>query len=131
MNPEQMRQISGVDRPPLVRNPAAFKARIQQAYPTDQRAPGSALVDVRVDEAGHVASVTPIDRPAGARAELILEQRDGSQRPVALYDHPSFQAAAVRALRDVEFSPAVRDGLPVPFTLRMTVLFDPPAGTEP
>lgn len=131
MKPGQMRQMTGVDRLPQVLDPSAFKARIEQAHPADQRVAGSALVDVLVDEAGRVAAVTPIDRPAGKRAELVLKEKDGSQRHVTLHEHPSFQAAAMSALREVEFSPAVRDGQPVPFTLRMTVLFDPPAGAEP
>ena len=129
MTPEQMRQITGVDQLPQVLDKAAFQASIERAYPGAMRAEGasgSALVDVLVDEAGRVASVTPINRPAGMRAVLILEEEDGSQRRVTSKDHPAFQAAAVSALRDVQFSPAMRDGQPVPYTMRMTVTFDPP-----
>lgn len=133
MTPEQVRQMTGVDRLPQVLDRSAFKARIEQAYPAELRTEGvagSALVDVRIDEAGSVASVTPIDRPAGMRATLILEEADGSQRRINPTDHPAFQAAAALALRDIRFSPAIRDGQPVPFTMRMTVSFDPPAGRE-
>jgi hypothetical protein len=84
-------------------------------------------VDVLVDEAGRVASVKPINRPAGMRAVLILEEEDGSQRRITPEDHPAFQAAAATALRGIGFSPAMRDGQPVPYTMRMTVTFDPPA----
>jgi outer membrane biosynthesis protein TonB len=122
--------MTGVDRLPQVLDRAAFRAGIERAYPAELRAEGtsgSALVDVLVDEAGRVASVTPIDRAAGMRAVLILEEEDGSQRRVTPEDHPAFQAAAVSALRDIGFSPAMRDGQPVPYTMRMTVTFDPPA----
>ncbi|HYR09915.1 MAG TPA: energy transducer TonB [Longimicrobium sp.] len=131
MTPEQVRQMTGVDRVPEVLDQSAFKTKIDRAYPAElraQRVAGSALVDVLVDEAGRVASATPITRPAGMGATLILEEEDGSQRRIAPMDHPAFQSAAVSALRDVEFSPAMRNGRPVPFTLRMTVTFDPPAG---
>lgn len=133
MTPEQVRQMTGVDRLPQVLDQPAFNAKIEQAYPAELRAQGvagSALVDVLVDEAGRVTSVTPIHRPANMRAVLILEEEDGSQRRVTPKDHPAFQAAAVSALRDVGFSPAIRDGQPVPFTMRMTVTFDPPVGRE-
>lgn len=133
MTPEQMRQITGVDRLPQVPDKAAFQASIERAYPAEMRAEGasgSALVDVLVDEAGRVASVTPINRPAGMRAVMILEEEDGSQRRITPKDHPAFQAAAVSALRDATFSPAMRDGQAVPYTMRMTVTFDPPGRTE-
>lgn len=130
MRPEQVRQITGVDRLPEVVDKAAFRASIERHYPADLRAQetsGSALVDVLVDADGTVASTTPIDRPAGLRAVMILEEKDGSQRRITPNDHPAFQAAAVSALREVRFSPAVRDGKAVPFTMRMTVTFNPPA----
>jgi outer membrane biosynthesis protein TonB len=133
MTPEQVRAMTGVDRLPQVLDQAVLKARIEQAYPAELRAgrvAGSALVDVLVDEAGRVASVTPINRPAGMRAALILEEADGSQRRITPDDHPAFQAAAVSALRDIRFSPAIRDGKPVPFTMRMTLSFDPSTGRE-
>jgi outer membrane biosynthesis protein TonB len=129
MTPEQIRRTTGVDRLPQVVDKAAFAASLQRHYPTDlraERASGSALVDVLVDEAGRVASVTAIDRPAGMRSVLILEEKDGSQRRLIPNDNPAFQTAAAAALREVRFSPAVRDGLAVPYTMRMTVSFDPP-----
>lgn len=130
MTPGQVRQMTGVDRLPQVLDRAALQAGIERAYPAELRAAGasgSALVDVLVDESGRVASVTPIARPAGIRAVLILEEEDGSQRRITPEEHPAFQAAAVSALRDIGFSPAMRDGQPVPYTMRMTVTFDPPA----
>lgn len=133
MTPEQVRQMTGVDRLPEVLDKVAFKASISRHYPAELRteqASGSALVDVLVDADGTVSSATAVDRPAGMRAVMILEDRDGTQRRVTPNDHPAFQAAAVSALREVNFSPAVRDGKAVPFTLRMTVTFEPPAGKE-
>lgn len=131
MTPEQMRELTGVDRLPEVVDKAAFRTAMERNYPAELRSEaisGSALVDVRIDPDGTVASVSPIDRPAGARMELVLEERDGTQRRVVPQAHPAFQAAAIKALRTVRFSPARRDGVAVPFTLRMTVTFDPPAG---
>jgi outer membrane biosynthesis protein TonB len=133
MTPEQVRQMTGVDRLPQVLDQTAFAARIEEAYPAElrvERVAGSALVDVLIDEGGRVASVIPIDRPAGMRTSLILEGEDGSQRHVTTQDHPAFRKAAASALRDVRFSPAIRDGQPVPFTMRMTVNFEPSAGRE-
>lgn len=130
MTPEQMRALTGVDRLPEVLDKAAFKATIERNYPADLRleaVSGSALIDVLIDTRGQVESVTAVDRPAGVRAVLILEEKDGTQRQVTPHDRPAFQVAAIRALREVRFSPAVRDGHPVPYTLRMTVTFDPPA----
>jgi outer membrane biosynthesis protein TonB len=133
MTPEQVRQLTGVDRLPEVTDKAAFKAGIERHYPAELRlegVSGSALIDVLVDAEGRVASATPIDRPAGMHAVMILEQKDGTQLRITPNDQPAFQAAAASALREVRFSPAVRDGQPVPFTLRMTVTFDPPARRE-
>jgi hypothetical protein len=129
MTPEQIRRTTGVDHLPQVVEKPAFVTSLQRHYPADlraQRASGSALVDVLVDESGQVASVTAIDRPRGMRSVLILEEKDGTQRRVTPDDHPAFQAAAASALREVRFSPAIRDGLAVPYTMRMTVTFDPP-----
>lgn len=125
--------MAGVDRLPQVVDRAALRASIERHYPAELRAEqasGSALVDVLVDADGMVAAATAIDRPAGARAVLILEEKDGSQRRIDPADHPAFQAAAASALREVRFSPAMRDGQPVPFTMRMTISFGAPGSTK-
>lgn len=130
IDPEQLRRLTGVDRLPEVVDPAALRQAVDRHYPPElrtARVSGSALVDVRVDEMGRVVSVTPMERPAGIRAVMILENRDGTQRRVTPDDHPAFQAAAVAALREVAFSPALRDGQAVELTMRMTVVFDAPA----
>jgi|GEM_PF-2953596 len=133
MTPEQIRQMTGVDRLPQVLDKPAFKASVARHYPAELRAErvsGSALIDVLVDEEGNASSVTAVDRPAEMRAVLVLEEKDGTQRRITPEDHPAFQAAASAALREVRFSPAVRDGQPVPYTLRMTVTFEPPPARE-
>jgi outer membrane biosynthesis protein TonB len=129
MTPEQFRQLTGVDRMPEVLDRSDLRARIESHYPAELRTEavsGSALIDVEVDAAGQVASVAAIERPAGIHATMVLLEKDGTERRITPNDHPAFQAAAVAALRGVRFSPALRDGQPVPFTLRMTITFDPP-----
>ena len=133
MTPALLRQMTGVDRLPQPVDPAALQAALKRHYPPEVSADGvsgSVLLDVRVDEAGGVASVTAIDRPAGVHATMVLQERDGTERRVEPNDHPAFRPAAQAALRQVRFTPAMRDGRPVPFTLRMTVIFDPPAAAE-
>jgi hypothetical protein len=133
MTPDQVRQLSGVDRLPDVVDKAALREVIAANYPEEMRpdaVSGSALVDVLIDSQGNVGSVTAIDRPGGIRSAMILQDKAGTQRTVTLNDHPQFQAAAVRALESVRFTPAMLDGKPVPYTLRMTVTFDPPTGRD-
>ena len=130
MTPEQVRQVTGVDRLPEVVDPAALRASISQSYPEALRSEavsGSALVDVTIDPRGGVESVTAISRPGGIRSTMILENKDGTRRKVSLNDHPAFQAAAESAIRGIRFTPATRDGQAVPYTLRRTVTFEPPA----
>ena len=130
MTPEQMRELAGVDRLPEILDKNAFRASLERNYPSELRADavsGSALIDVLVDERGRVESVTAISRPRGMNTAMILEEKDGTQRRVTPNDHPAFQAAAVKALHEVQFSPAIRDDQAVPYTLRMTVSFGPPA----
>lgn len=134
MTADQMRQLTGVDRLPEVVDKAELRASIDRSYPEALRSEavsGSALVDVLVDPRGSVESVTAISRPAGIRSALILEDKDGTQRKVTLNDHPAFQAAAQNAMKAVRFRPAIRDGLAVPYTLRMTIAFDPPSRSDP
>lgn len=130
MTADQVRQMTGVDRLPEVVDKAALRASINKSYPEALRSEavsGSALVDVAIDPQGSVESVTAIPRPGGIRSTMILENKDGTQRKVSLNDHPAFQAAAESAIKGVQFTPAMRDGQAVPYTLRMTVTFDPPA----
>lgn len=129
MTPDQLRAMTGVDRLPAPSDKAAFMAALASHYPASHRATGesgSALVDVAIDDAGKVASVEIIQRPTGTNTILVLRERDGTERRVTPQDDPDFGAAAQAALRTVRFTPAMRDGKPVPYTMRMTVTFDPP-----
>jgi hypothetical protein len=81
-------------------------------------------------QTGRVASVTPIDHPAGMRAVMVLPERDGTERRREPNDHAGFQAAAGAGPREVRFSSGMPDGHRVPFSLRMTVAFAPPATPE-
>lgn len=131
--PALLRQTTGVDRLPEPLDRAAFRAALDRHYPPELRASqasGSALLDVVVDAEARVASAAAIDRPAGVRAVMVLQERDGTERRIEPNDHPAFQAAARSALREVRFSPAMLDAQPMPFALRMTMTFDPPAAPE-
>jgi hypothetical protein len=86
---------------------------------------GSVLVDVRVAADGGVEEVEVVPRPAGIHAAMILREPDGSSRRVEPNDDPAFGPAARAALMETRFTPALRDGRPVPFTMRMTIAFDP------
>jgi outer membrane biosynthesis protein TonB len=127
MTPEQLRQATGVDRLPVPADRKAFMARIASHYPSAFRTAGvegSALVEVAIDARGNVGSVDIIERPLAPRAIMVLRKADGTERRVAPRDDPAFGDAAAAALRGVRFEPAMRDGQPVPFTMRMTINFD-------
>jgi hypothetical protein len=60
MTPEQLRQMTGVDRLPAPADQNAFAANLEKHYPPELRgsgASGSALVDVGIDEHGAVVSI--------------------------------------------------------------------------
>jgi outer membrane biosynthesis protein TonB len=130
MTPEQLRQMTGVDRLPVPVDRGALMASVASHYPPPMRSAGvggSALVDVTIDEQGLVSAVELVQRPLGPRTIMVLREANGTERRVAPHDDPAFGAAAQAALRPVRFTPAVRDGRPVPYTMRMTINFDPPA----
>jgi outer membrane biosynthesis protein TonB len=130
MTPELLRQTTGVDRLPAPADRKAFMASIASHYPAVFRSAGiegSALVDVAIDEGGSVYSVQIIQRPLAPRTIMVLRKPDGTERRVTPRDDPAFGEAAAAALKGVKFEPAMRDGQPVPFTMRMTVNFDPSA----
>jgi outer membrane biosynthesis protein TonB len=131
MEPEQLRQMMGVDRLPVFADPDALRRSMARHYPAELRAAGiggSVLADVVIDAAGGVESVAIVPRPAGIRATMVLQAGDGSERRLQPNDDPAFGPAAEAALKETRFTPAMRDGQPVPFTLRMTIRFDPPPG---
>lgn len=98
---------------------------------------GSALVDVTVDERGVVRGVSLVDQGAaaggtpGARHRVVLRSRasgsgEVTEREVTTeHDNAAFGRAAVAAVREMRFEPAMRDGAPVAMTFRMTMAFTP------
>lgn len=129
MNPEQLR-VDGLDRHPVPADPEELRAAIARHDP--RRAEGvSVTVDVTVDPDGRVIAVHPVQRAANPQARIVLKRKDGTQRalPPRASD-PTVAAAADAALRDVRFSPALRNGHPVAHTFRMTIHFEPQAREE-
>ena len=130
---EQTQQVTGLSHLPRPASPAALTRSLARHYPRERasvRPRTLVLMDVQLDEQGRVLDATPVDRPATAPSTVsmvLLDEVPGSGTPVerayeAAYDQ-SFGPAARRALREVRFQPALRDGRPVPYTLRMTVEF--------
>jgi hypothetical protein len=125
MTPELLRGLAGVDRLPVPADPEMIRAALQRHRPTDLRAGGgSVTVDVTVDAAGAVTEVRAAPRPADPSARMVLRERDGSERMMDVRRDPGLASAAEAALREIRFTPAERDGEPVPVTFRMTVTFD-------
>ena len=134
MNPENLRRLAGVDRLPMPANQAAMQASMRRHWPTDPRAVGASVtVDVSVDESGRVTAVepAPVSSAGGIPTRMILEDRDGTQHVQEIRRDASALPAAEAVLRDVPFTPALRDGQPVAHTFRMTISFTPHAGSEP
>lgn len=131
MNPEQLRRLEGIDRLPFFENPVALKESMRSHHPPglrDAGIGGSVLADVHIAADGTVEGVEIVERPREVRTSMILLEPDGSSRRFEPSDHPAFGPAARAALMETRFTPATRDGQPVPFTMRMTVAFDPPSG---
>jgi TonB family protein len=109
---------------------AEFSASLDRHYPAALRArgvAGTALVDVHVAADGRVEAVDVVSRPGHpepATHRAVL--RDARETSVLeINDRPEFGVAAQAALRETRFEPALNDGEPVPYMLRMTVQFDP------
>lgn len=128
MTPERLRELAGVDRLPMFVDPGELDRSMKRHHPADLRAAGgSVLADVEVDAEGRVRSVTIVPRPSTAHMTMVLQEADGTTRTVQPGDDPAFGPAARAALMETRFTPALLDGHPVPFTVRMTLTFDPPA----
>lgn len=126
-----LRAHTGLSHLPEPSNPAEFAARLKSHYPAQfraERVSGTTLVDVHVDAQGRVGDVEVIQRPVTRHQDVtaVLQDEDGS-RVMKLNDQPEFGAAAQAALRETRFLPALKDGKPVAYKLRMTVQFAPPA----
>jgi len=129
--PHVLRAHTGLSHLPEPADRAEFAARLQSHYSAQFRAEkvsGTTLVDVHVDAQGRVGEVEVIQRPVSAHVKLtaVLLDKDGAH-VMKLNDQPEFGAAAQAALRETRFLPALKDGKPVAYKLRMTVQFDPPA----
>lgn len=123
-----------MDRLPEPADYAAMQASMRRHWPTDPRADGASVtLDVSVDEAGHVTAVQPFTPPAdgGMPIRMVLRKRDGSERMHETRRDLSVAPAAEAVLREVQFTPAIRDGQPVPHTFRMTISFTPDSRNVP
>lgn len=133
-----VRQLTGLTYLPFPRSQAELARSLARHYPPrfiGLRPRTAVLVDVTVDARGTVRDVAVVDRPSGRPAEqvsmVVLEKAPGTNTEVArevrtTYDQ-AFGPAAQAALEDVRFLPAIRDGKPVPYTIRMTVEFTSPS----
>lgn len=139
-----MQGRTGLSHLPAPADMAALDASLQRHYPAEFRATGrrgAVLVEVSVDEQGAVRGVEVVPRATGADphavTRAVLQERDRetggvTERVLALDHDPAFGPAAVAALRETRFTPAVRgaDGRPVAYRFRMTLVFDPPRGAS-
>lgn len=127
---------TGLSRLPTPAEPGALTAALRRHYPREfigKRPRTAVLVDISVDERGRVRDVAVVDRPAGAPTTLRAVLTDHDPRTgkdvtrefTTVYD-AAFGPAAQEAISEVRFRPAIRQGRPVPFTLRMTVEFSSP-----
>jgi len=129
---EMIRRIFGVDTVPRPLGPREVSDRLESATAAFPR--GSVLVDVDVDAEGGVTDVRTIERPPstpGVTVRAIGVDADGGTRelPRAGPASPELARAVEEALRDTRFTPATRDGEPVPFPgFRMTVEVGPRKG---
>jgi len=132
VTPADLRQIAGVDVLPRILNAPELAESMKRHYPAALRGQGragSVLVDVSIDEQGSVTDVTALPAPTLQAHGLKGSRPDLASLPAEAATPSStaqFGGAAKAALGTARFSPAQRDGKPVPFTLRMTVRFSDP-----
>jgi outer membrane biosynthesis protein TonB len=133
---EQMRAATGLSHLPVPADNGAFDASLRRHYPPallEKKVAGLVLVDLSIDEKGFVRNVDVVDRPARTpNAGMVLVDKDPRtgvtvEREVVPSYNSAFGPAARAALREVRFEPALKDGQAVPFKMRMTVAFEPPA----
>lgn len=134
----QAQRATGLSHLPRPLNLDALNRSLARHYPAQfvgLRPQTAVLVDVSLDATGLVRGVEVVDRPgqpANVR-KVMIERPAGSNSDIqrehrTTYDQ-AFGPAAAAALREVRFHPALREGRPVPYTLRMTVEFTSPAGS--
>lgn len=122
----ELRNHTGLSALPQIQDRAAFVASLKRH---DPGLSGTLLVDVTIDENGAVQKVAAAPRDPANRARAVLVDRfpDGKtvERPLVVRNNPALLPAAQKVMREVRFTPAERDGKPVPYTLRMTLGFQP------
>lgn len=118
-----VQQATGLDRLPRPAEVTAFdgvlRRHLRDLPPTD--GDKTVLVDVDVDARGLVTDVRGVRRPDATGTRAVLVDDDGSSHELVVADDPAYLPAVQAALRETRFHPAIRDGRPVAFTLRMTV----------
>ena len=133
---EQMRAATGLSHLPIPADDKAFDASMRRHYPAallEKKVSGAVLVDLDIDERGGVENVEVVDRPAStSEVKMLLIEKDPRSGTVhrevsPRYDAEAFGSAARAAMREVRFEPALKDGRPVPFRMRMTITFERPA----
>lgn len=130
LTPAMLRELADVDVLPRLINPAELTESIRLNYPVELRKQGVrgvALVDVSVGDDGSVQQVSIATPPENVRSRLVLGGRvqDQTERSASSAHAAEFGTAAQSALQAARFSPAKRDGKDVPFTMRMTIAFNP------
>jgi outer membrane biosynthesis protein TonB len=132
ISPADLRQLACIDVLPRLLNARELAESMERHYPAALRGQGTVgtvLVDVSIDEGGHVTGVTALPAPTLQAHGLRGARPDLAGLPVEAATPAStarFGDAARAALGAARFSPAQLDGKPVPFTLRMTVRFSDP-----
>lgn len=133
----QVQEATGLSHLPAPESQEALAASMRRHYPArfiGVRPRSAVLVDVDVSEQGVVRDVRVVDRTGmddGDVRAVLLKKVPGTNQVVerevrTVYD-AAFGPAAQAAVREVRFAPALREGRPVPYTLRMTVEFADPA----
>jgi hypothetical protein len=128
---EMARRMFGVDTVPRPAGPREVSDRLESATAGFPR--GAVLVDLDVDAGGVATGARVVDPPPatpGVVVRAIGVGADGSTRELARPGpaSPELARAVEEALLGARFTPATRDGEPVPFPgFRMTVAVGPPA----
>lgn len=135
--PAHLRALTGMSHMPVPADRDAFRASVLRHYPQDllrDGVSGDVLLDVSLDEHGAVRDVAPASPPRAMPGDVhravLIDHGPGTNSTterelVTSYD-PRFTDAAIAAVRETRFLPALRAGQPVPYTVRMTLRFSPP-----
>lgn len=126
---QKAREATGLSHLPRPEHVDALTRSLAAHYPRELigvRPSTSVLVDVTLDANGIVNDVAVPSQPSAPGTSIALMYPEGTREVKPVYD-PAFGPAAVAALKEVRFLPALRDGRAVPFTIRMSVEFTSPA----